>query len=68
MDGELPLGPDDVRLGEIGGAPFYIDAHQYKRWGEPGILIDVMPGAADGSRSKAPRAFASSRRRRSLSR
>jgi uncharacterized protein len=47
-NGELPLSPDDVRLGEIGGAPFYIDAQQYKRWGEPGILIDVMPGAADG--------------------
>jgi uncharacterized protein (DUF779 family) len=47
-DGELPLSPDDLRLGEIGGASFYIDAQLYKRWGEPGILIDVRPGAADG--------------------
>jgi uncharacterized protein (DUF779 family) len=46
--GELPPGPYDVRLGEIGGAPFYIDADQYERWGRPRFLIDVAPGAADG--------------------
>ena len=47
-DGELPLSPDDVRLGDIGGAPFYIDAQQYERLGKPHFLIDVSPGAADG--------------------
>jgi uncharacterized protein len=47
-DGELPLSPDDVRLGEIGGAPFYIDAQQYERLGKPPIMIDVSPGAAEG--------------------
>ena len=47
-DGELPLGPYDVRLGEIGGAPFYIDADQYERWGTPRFLIDVAPSAAEG--------------------
>ena len=47
-DGELPLGPYDVRLGEIGGAPFYIDADQHERWGQPKFLIDVSPGAAMG--------------------
>jgi len=46
--GELPLGPGDVCLGEIGGAPFYIDRDQYERWGEPRFLIDVSPGAAEG--------------------
>ena len=34
-EGELPLGPDDMRLGEIGGAPFYIDAQTYERLGKP---------------------------------
>ena len=24
-DGELPASPNDLRLGQIGGAPFYID-------------------------------------------
>ena len=47
-DGELPVSPNDVRLGEIGGAPFYIDSDQYERWGTPRFLIDVAPGAAEG--------------------
>ena len=47
-DGELPVAPHDVRLGEIGGAPFHIDAEQYERWGKPRFLIDVAPGAAEG--------------------
>src|SRR5262245_61177887 len=46
--GELPLSPQDVRLGEIGGAPFYIDSDQYVRWGKPQFLIDVGAGAAEG--------------------
>jgi uncharacterized protein len=47
-DGELPLSPQDVRLGEIGGVPFYIDAEQHDRWGKPRFLVDVSPGAAEG--------------------
>jgi len=47
-DGELPAGPNDVRLGHIGGAPFYIDSDQYQRWGTPRFVIDVAPGAAEG--------------------
>jgi uncharacterized protein len=47
-DGELPPGPRDVRLGEIGDAPFYIDAEQYERWGKPTFLVDVSPGATEG--------------------
>ena len=45
---ELPLSPHDKLLGEIAGAPFYIDAQQYERWGKPQFLIDVSSGAADG--------------------
>jgi uncharacterized protein len=47
-DGELPAGPHDVRLGDIGGAGFYIDSDQYERWGTPRFLIDVLSGAAEG--------------------
>ena len=47
-DGELPVGAGDVRLGEIGGASFYIDRDQYTRWGAREFLIDVAPGAAEG--------------------
>ncbi len=47
-DGELPPGPGDVLLGEVGGAPFYVDADLYARWREPRLLLDVRPGAAEG--------------------
>ena len=46
--GELPLSPHDVRLGEIGGAPFYIDCEQYERWGRPPFLIATASGPAEG--------------------
>jgi uncharacterized protein (DUF779 family) len=41
---ELPPGPGDVRLGELAGVPFYIDADQYERWGRPRFLIDLSAG------------------------
>jgi uncharacterized protein (DUF779 family) len=47
-DGELPVAPGDRLLGHVGGAPFYIDADQYERWGRPGFVLDVSPGAAEG--------------------
>jgi uncharacterized protein len=47
-EGELPVGSGDLQLGEIGGAPFYIDSDQYERWGRPRFLIDVSEGAAEG--------------------
>jgi uncharacterized protein (DUF779 family) len=48
VDGELPPAPGDRLLGSVGGAPFYIDADQYERWGRPGFVLDVAPGAAEG--------------------
>jgi len=47
-DGELPLGPHDMMLGDVGGAPFYIDAEQYERWGRPRFTVDLAPGPAEG--------------------
>jgi uncharacterized protein (DUF779 family) len=46
--GELPLSPYDVCLGEIGGAPFYIDAQLYESWGKPHLTVEVAPGAPEG--------------------
>lgn len=45
---ELLPSPDDLRLGEIGGAPVYVDAAEYDRWGRPEFVIDVAEGAASG--------------------
>ena len=47
-ESDLPGGPNDVRLGEIGGTPFYVERDQYERWGRPDFLIDVAPGAGQG--------------------
>jgi uncharacterized protein (DUF779 family) len=52
--GELLLGPGDFLLGEVGGAPFYIDAGQDERWGRPELLLDVAPGPAPGFSLEAP--------------
>ena len=46
--GELPVAPSDLRLGEVGGAPFYIDADMYERWGRPDFVVDVAAGAPEG--------------------
>ena len=48
VDGELVLGPNDLRLGGVGDTAFYIDADQYERWNRPRFLLDVSPGAAEG--------------------
>jgi uncharacterized protein len=34
----------DVKLGEIGGAPFYISAPRYEVWKHTDLIIDVVPG------------------------
>ena len=56
-DGSLPLclhaddlapGPGDLLLGEVSGVPFYIDADQFHRWGEPEFVLDVTSGAPEG--------------------
>ena len=48
QDGELLIGPNDVRLGDVGGMPVYIDAEQDERWNRPRFVLDVAPGPASG--------------------
>ena len=48
QDGELPIGPNDLLLGEVGGSPFYIDSDQYERWNRPAFLLDVAPSPPEG--------------------
>ena len=43
-DGEFRLGSRDVKLGQIGGAPFYISAQQFEYWKHTQLVIDVVPG------------------------
>ncbi|MDT8451104.1 MAG: DUF779 domain-containing protein [Wenzhouxiangellaceae bacterium] len=42
---EFRIGQRDVRLGEIGGVPFYISAAQHEAWKHTRLIIDVVPGS-----------------------
>jgi len=41
---EFIVGDSDVKLGEIGGAPFYIGKAQYEVWKHTDLIIDVVLG------------------------
>ncbi len=38
------VGDRDVKLGEIGGVPFYISASQFEYWKHTQLIIDVVAG------------------------
>ncbi|OYV41419.1 MAG: acetaldehyde dehydrogenase [Rhodospirillales bacterium 20-64-7] len=42
--GDYLLSPDDVGLGEIGGAAFYMSPSQFEYWKATQLIIDVVPG------------------------
>jgi len=42
--GEFIVGGSDVKLGEIGGAPFYMSRPQFEYWQHTKLIIDVVPG------------------------
>jgi hypothetical protein len=46
-EGELLVGPNDLRLGDVAGVPFFIDAEQYERWNRPSFVLDVADGESD---------------------
>ncbi|GAA4801297.1 DUF779 domain-containing protein [Lysobacter hankyongensis] len=41
---EFIIGDHDVRMGEIGGASFYISAPQFEYWKHTQLIIDVVEG------------------------
>ena len=43
-EGEFPLGDNDVKLGEIGGVPFYMNDDQYEKWKHTDLTIDAVKG------------------------
>jgi uncharacterized protein len=42
--GDYIVGPGDVRLGEIGGAPFFMSPSQFEYWKNTQLIIDVVTG------------------------
>ncbi|MBB1162374.1 DUF779 domain-containing protein [Aquariibacter albus] len=49
LEGEVMIGTADVKLGEIGGLPFYIGAQQYEYWKHTQLIIDVVEGGHGGT-------------------
>jgi uncharacterized protein (DUF779 family) len=52
--GEFRTGESDVKLGEIGGCPFYMSAAQFEYWKHTQLIIDVTPGRGAGFSLEAP--------------
>ncbi|MBU6419669.1 MAG: DUF779 domain-containing protein [Proteobacteria bacterium] len=42
--GDYLVAPDDVRLGEIGGAAFFMSRSQFEYWRYTQLIIDVVEG------------------------
>jgi uncharacterized protein (DUF779 family) len=41
---DFVLGDSDVRMGEIGGAPFHMSRAQFEYWRHTQLIIDVVSG------------------------
>lgn len=54
MEGEFKPGGQDVRLGEIGGCPFYMGSAQFEYWEHTQLIIDVVPGRGASFSLEAP--------------
>ena len=55
--GEFRVGGSDVKLGAIGGAPFYMSAAQFEYWQHTQLIIDVVKGRGSGFSLEAPEGF-----------
>jgi uncharacterized protein len=51
---EFRIGGNDVRLGEVGGCPVYMDADQFDYWKHTQLIIDVVEGRGSGFSLEAP--------------
>lgn len=52
--GEFPLDPQDVRLGEVAGSPFWTSASQFAYWEHTHLTVDVVQGRGGGFSVEAP--------------
>ena len=55
---DLGIGAHDVKLGEVGGVPFYMSKSQFETWQHTQLILDVIDGhggtfSLEGSTGKA---------------
>ena len=43
-EGDYLVAPDDIKLGEIGSAPFFMSRSQFEYWRHTQVIIDVVAG------------------------
>jgi len=55
--GEFRIGQNDVRLGEVEGAPVYIGGQQFELWKHTQLVIDAVPGRGAGFSLEAPEGY-----------
>ncbi|HVZ00619.1 MAG TPA: DUF779 domain-containing protein [Dongiaceae bacterium] len=53
--GDFKVGKSDVKLGEIGGCPFYMSESQFEYWQHTQLTIDVVTGRGSGFSLEAPK-------------
>ncbi len=53
-DGDFKIGSQDMLMGEIGGAPFYMSRSQFEYWKHTHLIIDVVSGRGSGFSLEAP--------------
>ena len=42
--GDFIVGDRDIKMGTIGGAPFYMSPSQFEYWQHTQLIIDAIPG------------------------
>jgi uncharacterized protein (DUF779 family) len=52
--GDFKIGNSDVKLGEIGGCPFYMSESQFEYWQHTQLTIDVVKGRGSGFSVESP--------------
>lgn len=49
LPSEFQVGEVDVKLGEIGGVPFYMSRSQFAYWEHTHLIIDAVPGGGSNA-------------------
>ena len=52
--GDFKIGNSDVKLGQIGGCPFYMSESQFEYWQHTQLTIDVVKGRGSGFSVESP--------------
>ena len=47
--GDFIIGDRDVKMGEIGGYPFFMSPSQFEYWQHTQLIIDAIPGRGGGT-------------------